>query len=92
MLVTILGSVAAALVNTLLRMFFPGHPQITPEVVAQAQKDRADTLASQIKARKDADALREEISTKLAKGAIAGGSAGVPDGDRLHQHDANERD
>lgn len=82
---TILGSIAAALVNGLLRIFFPAHPTITPEVVAQAQRDRADILQSQKAARDEADKIRSKVGTSLNSPPVVGGGTGV------FTHDGNER-
>jgi hypothetical protein len=79
MFFSLLGPVVAAIVNALLGRFFPAHPQITPEVVAQAQKDRADLLQNQITARKEADAIRQTISEPVGPTRLNSGVA--PSGD-----------
>lgn len=73
---TLLGTVVAAIVNALLGRFFPGHPKVTPEVIAQAHKDRADTLQSQKDARREAETVRRDVDSRPP--------------DELRQHDANE--
>lgn len=75
---TLLASVAAAIVNALVGRFFPGHPQVTPEVIAQAQKDRADTLQSQKDAHREAETVRRDFASRPP--------------DELRKHDANEYD
>lgn len=81
---TILGSIAAWLINFLIGKFFPGHPKITPEVVAQAQLDRGDILTSQKVARDEANQIRSNVGTSLNSNPVAG-----PGG--VYAHDANER-
>lgn len=80
MVTNLLSAVVAAIVNALLGRFFPGHPKITPETVAQAQRDRADTLQSQKDASREADHIRTDMRDNLS---------GDPQG--VFKHDANER-
>lgn len=87
---TLLGSVAAAIVNVLLGRFFPGHPKVTPEVVAQAQRDRADVLQSQKDASKDGEKLRQEVRVGAGLGPASGAGPVVGSGGSLLKHDANE--
>lgn len=85
MWMTLAGSIVASIVNTLLARFFPGHPKVTSEVIAQAQKDRADVLQSQKDAKRDADKLRADYSRNLGTKSV-----GNPDG--VFKRDANQRD
>lgn len=77
----LLGTIATLLVNWLLGRFFPAHPKITPEVVAQAQKDRADVLQSQKDAHQEADNLRAHGAARAAA-----------EPESVFKHDANQRD
>ena len=74
----LLGSIVAIIVNALLGRFFPAHPKVTAEAVAQAQKDRGDTLQSQKDAHREAETVRRDLDSRPV--------------DELRQHDANEYD
>lgn len=87
----LLGIVVAAIVNALLGRFFPSHPKVTSEVIAQAQKDRGDVLQSQKDASREADVLRKETVDSLTHGAPPGGDPAAGPDSRIMQHDANER-
>lgn len=84
-MMTLLGSIAAAMCNWLLGRFFPSHPQVTPEVIAQAQKDRADVLQSQKDARANAISLRADVDNSVHTGSDSSGP-----GSGVYTHDANE--
>lgn len=84
MWISLLMSVAASVANALIGRFFPGHPKVTPEVIAQAQQDRADVLQSQKDARREADAMRADVRDRVARAAVD------PAHPSVFKHDANE--